>query len=306
MRIAKPWGEEIWYSGIEARGESHVSVEGGSLPLLDYLSLAPARLCGRTPVILLKHLSSKPEPVVGELYFEIHRRKSEVYVVTDVDAGLYPDGAGTVNFGVNQEKRRQFPDDAAFRRAFLAAVQVCESQQECPSGDDNSRRHMLSFVASVALRPGDSLMVPPGVPHSLQPGLQVIEFQTPEFERRIIYASQPGVTQSGWDSASAIADMCLDAAPGPRPADHPDQLIAAFPEFSVSRIHLECSQPEPLPAYTAYALSICLAGAVRIDCAQGSLTLQPGSAAFIPGSAKDVSCLAIDSSAQLLVAAPGA
>ncbi len=303
-QVAKPWGEEIWFSGIEARGESRVRVAGGSLPLLDYLSLAPARLCGAQPVILLKMLDSRAEPITGELYFEIHEQKTEVYVVADVNRSLYPDGIGSVRFGMNQDKRGQFSDDEAFREAFLDAVRRFESNsQATPPTDNNFRQDMLSFVATEALRPGDSLIVPPGVPHSLQPGLQVIEFQTPVFERRIIYASQPVVTQSGWDSASAIADMSLDTPQGPRAGDDPDPLLAGLAEFSVSRLQLSDSQPQPLTRHGAYALCIALYGPVQIDCASSSLILQPGSAAFIPGSVGHTRCCA-DQAAQLLIATP--
>ena len=85
VAVDKLWGTEIWFSGIEARGESSVAVGDGSLPLLTYLSLAPERLCGRRLPVLLKILKSRPEPLLGELYFEIHQSKQEVYVVADVD-----------------------------------------------------------------------------------------------------------------------------------------------------------------------------------------------------------------------------
>jgi hypothetical protein len=51
--IAKPWGQEIWFTGIEARGESGIATNAGELPLSQYLALAPRRLTRRAPLVLL-------------------------------------------------------------------------------------------------------------------------------------------------------------------------------------------------------------------------------------------------------------
>ena len=92
LRIAKPWGQEIWFSGIEQRGESTITQAGTTLLLSDYLSLAPKRLVRRAAPLLLKILDPAPEPVTGNLYVETHNTKHEVYVVTEVDRGAWPGG----------------------------------------------------------------------------------------------------------------------------------------------------------------------------------------------------------------------
>ena len=302
VTVSKPWGEEVWFSGIEARGESHIAVGAGTLPLLDYLSLAPQRLCGRLPLILLKLLRSKPQPIAGELYFEIHEHKREVYVVLGVDRSLYPDDCGSVRFGMNQEKRRSFADDAAFRAAFLEAVGLCEAHgPEAISVESVSRRNMLSFIASRPLRVGDSLMVPSRVPHSLQPGLDVLEFQTPDFERKIIFASQPVLTQQGWDTAEAVTAMSVEPPPETNTAAATN--IARFPEFSVNRLLLSAGKRQTRQGSPAYCLCFAETGSCRIDSAGGSLALNQGEAAFIPGSAAAVSFIA-SATARLLVATP--
>lgn len=315
VTIDKPWGSEFWYSGIEARGESSVVVGNVSLPLFTYLSLAPQRLCGRQLPVLLKMLKSRPEAVLGELYFEIHQNKQEVYVVADVDRAAHPDGIGSVRFGVNQSLRDQYGDDAEFRRAFLDAVnayeRLAEQQDDKPSNASEkispdrdlqtARRHAQSFTASQRLRRGDTLTVPAGVPHSLQPGLTVLEFQTPSYERQIIFASQPVQTQSGWDSASAIASMSLDTPEGPKSADDPNELIARFPEFSVSRWRVERGQTRSFEGDRRYAIATVFEGEVTLGCNRGELPLARNQAAFIPASAEAVS-IASENPATLLIA----
>jgi len=81
VTVAKPWGREIWHSAIEARGESAVRTAAGSVSLSRYLEAAGIE----APVILLKVLDPHPTPVLGDLYFEVHARKRELYIVTAID-----------------------------------------------------------------------------------------------------------------------------------------------------------------------------------------------------------------------------
>ena len=124
VAIKKPWGQEIWYTGIEARGESRILPQpeaDTALPLGTYLALAPEYLTsGQTP-LLLKILDPLPTPVLGELYLEVHETKQEAYVVTGIDPSAWPDGKGRIRFGINQQHRQTFSDDQAFRAAFLDA-----------------------------------------------------------------------------------------------------------------------------------------------------------------------------------------
>ncbi len=117
VRIPKPWGQEIWYTGMEARGESQIETAAGPINLSQYLSADPTRTCASSPVLLLKILDPKPEPVYGDLYFEVHKEKREVYIVTHVDAQVWPDGRGAIRFGMNQTKRHTFADHFAFRQS---------------------------------------------------------------------------------------------------------------------------------------------------------------------------------------------
>lgn len=291
VHISKPWGREIWYSGIEARGESRVTGGNGSLPLSHYLALAPDRLCCGKPLVLLKVLDPHPEPLIGELYLEVHEEKREVYVVTHLDPGAWPEGEGNIRFGVNQTVRREHGDDDNFRAAYLHAVQeylhirnaIDAGEQIDAEVERRARTAMEKFTELKTLKVGDVVTVAPGLPHSLQHGVRVVEFQTPVYERHIISFAQKVLTQNHWDSETAIARMTLDAPPEPDFVElEPGvERIASFDDFNVCRATLAPNAVFNLPQHIPYALCIALGDGIRI----GPLSLGPEEACFVPHSA---------------------
>ena len=126
--IKKPWGQEIWHTGIEERGESHVKTNANqSLPLSLYLSLAPQFISNNLLPLLLKVLDPLPTEPEGNLYVEVHEEKEEVYIVTHIDKNAWPNGVGSIRYGINQEKRKEYKSDMQFRSAYLTAVKEYES-----------------------------------------------------------------------------------------------------------------------------------------------------------------------------------
>ena len=327
--IDKPWGQELWFSGIEARGESCVRVGGELIPFSHYLALAPQLLCRRAEPLLLKVLDPASDPVLGDLYFETHDQKHEVYVVTHVDTSVWPNGVGTIRFGLNQTKRAQYESDAQFRAAYLNAVQAYEHVRRAIDATDSSegvaseltqreaelRREMYAFTQLHDLAVGDLVQVPPGVPHALQHGVRVFEFQTPVYERNIISFNQRVLTQDHWDSEYAIAAMQLDAVPLSAPvtlfhdANAQCERIADFADFEVQRLALNGAatwQPNTsLPPNSPYLMVALISGNGVLNYANGQLVLGAASAAFVPNSVEAFSIAAAEQGhCTLLVAAP--
>lgn len=249
VSIAKPWGQEIWYTGIEERGVSRVSSGAGSVPLPWLLSVAPRRLSAdcEQNINLLKILDPLPEAVYGDLYFELHEEKREVYVVTHIDKGAWPEGVGAIRFGFNPDVRAEYASDESFKAAYQSAVKRYEVvRREIDALLDISRQsegvgltapvsaevvkswmsllpesflqreadlleQMNRFSALLPLRVGDVVQVPLLTPHSLQHGVRTVEFQTPVYERMILSFPQKVLTQTHWDTAKAIATMSLEA-----------------------------------------------------------------------------------------------
>lgn len=291
VHVPKPWGQEIWHTGIEARGESLVRTATGTLPLSRYLALAPQRLSGGAPLVLLKVLDPRAEPVLGDLYFETHEEKQEVYVVTHVDPAAWPDGHGRIRFGMDQQLRAEYGDDQRFRADYLAAVQRYERIRraidagEAVSGAEEARHRaaMEAFTDLRKLAVGDVVVVPVWLPHSLQHGVRVIEFQTPTYERYIISFAQKVLTQNHWDSKAAVRRMRLDAPPPPTFEAVADgvESIVSFDDFRVWRVTLPAGSEQPLPTHPSYALCMGVRGEVGLD----TLRLGPEQAAFVPGAA---------------------
>jgi len=326
IAIPKPWGQEIWFSGSEARGESSVTQGTTTLALSDYLNLDPARLANNTQPLLLKILDPAPTATTGNLYFETHDSKQEVYVVTHVDTSAWPNATGAIRLGMNQRLRKTYSTDADFRAAYLAAVKSYEqirrrldSAQQDPHQTDelaqkeeqDLRAAMEDFTATVPLRVGDVVQVGTGVPHSLQHGVRVFEFQTPTYERNIISFNQKVLTQEHWDSSYAISTMSLD---GPQPPDitllHEDngvrvERIVNFAEFSVQRLTIEAGETYTPKAHSGYAMLALIAGAAQLHTSAGGLTLtQQTAAAFVPASAINLEIAANQQPTTILLATP--
>lgn len=248
--IPKPWGREIWYTGIERRGVARVGTSAGAVPLPWLLAVAPTRLLGtaREP-ILLKILDPLSEPVYGDLYFELHREKQEVYVVTAVDRGAWPDGRGAIRFGFSAARRESYRDDRLFLHDYLAAVAAYRTVRrqidaqldlirarervaldapvfaatlqrwldEIPVAlrleEERLRLAMESFTELLPLAVGDVVKVPCFFPHSLQHGVRTVEFQTPVYERLILSFAQKVLTQDDWDTAAAAELLQMDPPP---------------------------------------------------------------------------------------------
>jgi hypothetical protein len=311
VHIAKPWGQEIWFSGMEARGESRVIGEDGqSLPLSQYLACAPKRLHQQLPVTLLKVLDPLPQRVTGDLYFEVHEEKREVYVVTSIDPKAWPDGQGGIRFGMDQTRRSEAESDKAFRSAFLASVKTYEQIRRSidageridPQAERQARADYEAFTAMRRLNVGDVVVVPTWTPHSLQHGVRVVEFQTPTYERYIIAFAQKVLTQNHWDSEHAVANMSLDAPDEPAFEQVNDHLerVARFDHFNVCR-GVVGPDPHTLRSNLPYALVISLDGHMNV----GGLRLAPEQAAFIPGHVLGRISLSASSATRYLTAAPG-
>jgi hypothetical protein len=252
ISIPKPWGREIWYTGIERRGVAEVS-DGRFATALPYLlAIAPRRLLdcnkvdGNKEPILLKILDPLPEEVFGDLYFEMHQQKQEVYVVTAIDKRAWPDGRGAIRFGFNTELRASYNDDRKFIEDYLAAVRAYRQVRRAIDQQFDARRAadgigldqplsaaelqswmselppilsqqeqalraaMERFTGLRALQLGDVVKVPCLVPHSLQHGVRTVEFQTPVYERLILSFAQKVLTQAEWDTDAAAALLCMD------------------------------------------------------------------------------------------------
>jgi len=302
--IPKPWGREIWYTGIEKRGVC--TVQGIPLPWLT--AFYPTAICAsqQSDLILLKILDPVPTEVQGDLYFEMHQEKTEVYIVTHVDEVAWPTGVGKIRYGFDATTLSQYASDAEFRVAYLTAVQAYRNiRQQIDSELDRFRQQegyavhdpvppellskwldslppewleqehtlrsdMDAFTHMQDLKIGDVLRVQPFTPHALQHGVRTIEFQTPHYERQILSFAQKVLTQNHWDTEDAIAAMTIQ----PKQAtDLPTiqsgagvqlEEVATFTQFSVYRLTLQSGASYTFKAKT-YGLTIGVMGVCLVN-----------------------------------------
>jgi mannose-6-phosphate isomerase-like protein (cupin superfamily) len=310
-REPKPWGSEIWYSGIEKRGVCSVETHRGqvvSLPIFLALSAGKNQQI-KTPS-LLKILDPAPERSRGNLYVEVHQQKWETYIVTSVSNHLYPDGAGELLFGFSQQRLAELGgDESVFRRALGKVAARYEVVRRCldnerpledvclaglsPQDDLVHQAELLwkevtSFFNLKKVRVGDVIRVPPFTPHSLQPGVRVVEFQTPTYERLILAFNQKVLTQNHWDTAKAIevASFGQQDDEAVEASESGWQPIVQFPEFEVHRCTVQPQAVVELPTSKPHEHSMLfvISGEIEINFRLGgeTVSLSAETAALLP------------------------
>jgi len=283
LAIPKPWGQEIWYTGVEERGVCGLITNGNQTPIPWLQATIPDEELGvfGEPLVLLKILDPVAEPVTGDLYFELHEEKQEVYVVTRVDSSAWPDGTGFIRIGFDKEKLAAYEqNEQGFKNAYLQAVKDYENVRreidglgQTPSAsrelfdrEVELRTQMDSFSHLRPLRIGDVVKVPLLTPHSLQHGVRTVEFQTPVYERKILSFAQKVLTQDHWDTEEAVAQMqlehaaaevfeCLLDEPGRRV-----ERIVDFSDFEVRRVRLDPDRSLEIEPMARYGLIMLIEG----------------------------------------------
>lgn len=317
VRVEKAWGEELWFTGIEARGVVRAGTEENAVPLPWLLAARPDAFGGVAAPILVKVLAASADADAGDLYFEVHREKEEVYVVASVDPDAWPDGRGRVRYGFDPEALATLGEDG-FRAAFEAAaqenaraVQALDARCDPAPGQERlanvrlTRGHLQHYTNVRSLAPGDVVRVPAGLPHGLMHGVRVIEFQTPRYERRVLYANQPLAAGDRLPLADAPPALRMDVPDDPSPVDVEaapgvrTSRIARMRDFEVRRYLLDAGASTPLPP-APYGVLVGLAGSL----ACGAMALAPEQAALLSREALQQPLAAGEAGATALLATP--
>jgi len=356
LSVPRPWGREIRYTDVEPIGQASVKIGGGLVPLHWLLALAPRRLAAgrQRDLIPLRQLRPWSHEPLGDLYFEVHERRSEVYLVTGVDESVWPGGQAAMRFGLNPQKRARYGDDQRFKADYLTAVKAYEKVRRAidqrverwsreqgldiseplrpPQYDaaldqiepallarELERRALMdSFCALRTVREGDVIRVPPGTPHSLLRGVEMIELQTSHRERQILSSNHKVSPREPWDTEEALRQLSMDT-----PAQHPPrswqvapgvqlERLAQLPGFSVLRLHLEAGASVPLRRIQSFvAQTGGLHDYVLLSALRGQLhyghspqsPLRGGDVHLVPAQRDDLT-LVCSGAARILLALP--
>lgn len=283
VHIPKPWGQEIWFTGVEERGVCHFGRAGSTTPIPWLQGALPPAYGGEGPLVLLKILDPAAAEVTGDLYFELHQEKREVYVVTHVDRSAWPDGTGYIRYGFDPDRLALAGDEEAFRQQYLDAVRAYELVRrqidggvdaitaEISEQEQALRDQMNSFTHMRPLQVGDVVVVPLLMPHSLQHGVRTIEFQTPVYERKILSFAQEVLTQGHWDTAEAVEQMRL-LPPDELPFERLEQgegvlveRVVDFPDFEVRRLRIDPDSRLALAVEDSYGLVMVVEGSLDVS-----------------------------------------
>ncbi|MHA7987060.1 class I mannose-6-phosphate isomerase [Rathayibacter sp. CAU 1779] len=160
---------------------------------------------------------------------------------------------------------------------------------------------MLAAMNRVELAPGDTLYVPAGVPHSIGPGITLVELQQPvDLSILVEYDGFPGLDREmallGLEPEVAFSDLDREplseetlarlASWRPVFADGDAQLTALFPPdadalFRADRIEVDGAYP--LPA--EFAVLVVTDGEGELGWAGQAVSLAPGQTILVPHGA---------------------
>lgn len=308
LNIPKPWGHEGWYTGVEKRGVVKVTDEYGKTELPYALTLFKKQLLAdySTALILLKTLNPVAEDVVGDLYYELHEEKWEVYVVTEIDKTAWPSGTGIIKAGLHSDKITEYQKNYGenwsdfLLKHFKKAISEYENLRgkidesteslstEITAQELYLREKAAAFVGNFSVKVGDIVSFPVFQLHSLQHGIKVIEFQTPHYERLIVMFSQKVLTQKHWDTADALSKMMLEVYQMPelerlhKSVGILVERFVDFPQFTADRISLDTDHIWDDQLDGKYHLLITISGQATVFPENGqSVILNPEEAFFL-------------------------
>lgn len=292
VSIPKPWGQEIWFSGIETRGISGIKKIQNKrqenteiVPLSWMIGCVPQLILGKKSAhkdpILIKILDPLPTPIIGDLYYELHLEKNEVYVVLDT-----PKDNGEIKIGINEKKFAEYSkNQAKYKEDFLKKILEYENvrrkidllkdqkkniPEELSCLEKKLRESMDKFCGFIKLNVGDVVNVPIHTPHALQHGVKVLEFQTPTYERLIISFAQKVLTQAHWDTKRAFDIIKIEPFQNQplkilsKTTKVLKELVCKFPDFFVSRWTLNEKSTCTLSTKKNYNILFILKGNLQI------------------------------------------
>ena len=311
LKITKPWGYETWYTGIEKRGVVKVIDKNGKTELPYSLNIFRKQILGDYPeeLILLKKLTPYSEDVIGDLYFEMHEKKWEVYVVTEIDESAWPEGVAIIKAGLNPKKIteykrkhgkewktfliKDFKETTKKYEYLRRKIDNCKefSSKSLLPLESELRKKAADFVGDCFVKKGDIVSFAPYQIHSLQHGIKVIEFQTPHYERLIVMFGQKVLTQENWDSEEALNKIIPDVYKPPnlellkKSVGILIERFVDFPDFTADRLILEPKMSWEEKINNQYQILIAISGkATILNEKDDTISINLDEALFLPRS----------------------
>ena len=162
---------------------------------------------------------------------------------------------------------------------------------------DRDSDALLSALRTRVVRPGDAMLVPSGLPHTVAAGVFVLELQEPtdlsillEWQGFAVDGMKDGHLDLGFDTAlqavdlSAVSDSDLDRLVMPREVIERAGLSSAMPAAADAyfRAHRFDASDGPVSVDAGFSVVLVLAGRGVLSTAGGALEVTRGDVALVP------------------------
>ncbi len=256
---------------------------------IGYLGRAHADRFGSSTELLVKLLDTgerlfvhlHPDQEFAGRHLGLSHGKTEAWIVTAVRP-VAGDGTGYAYLGFTRDV----------------------SEDEVTAWVDGQRvNDMIAAMHRVELRPGTTLLVPAGLPHSIGPGITLVELQEPtDLSILLEYEGFPGLSAGdaflGLDPAAALGALdrrrwsaeAIAALVGPQPDAAPAPGVARLlPEAADRFFRAERIDGTASPTLDAgFSVLVAIDGDGLIEWSSGTMPLRQGATVLVPHAAGTV------------------
>ncbi len=260
--------------------------------------------------LLVDEIEDDPNAWLGPDHVERYGRSTELLVkLLDLDqrlpVHLHPNRSfARTHLGLAHGKTEAWyvldaPEGAEVGVGFREQMTVEQVSQWVAARDSDA---LLSALQTRVVRPGDAMLVPSGLPHTVASGVFVLELQEPtdlsillEWQGFAVDGMKDGHLDLGFDTAlqavdvSAVAPADLDRLVLPREAIAGAGLTSVLPSQADGyfRAHRFDTGGGPVSVAAGFAIILVLAGRGVLASGAASLEVGAGDVVLMPYAAGD-------------------
>jgi mannose-6-phosphate isomerase len=255
--------------------------------------------------LLIEAIESDPQAWLGPDHLARYGTSTEVLVkLLDLNqrlpVHLHPNRAfSRTHLGLAHGKTEAWyvidaPDGAEVGVGFKDAMTLDQVSSWVADRDSEA---LLSALRTRVVRPGDAMLVPSGLPHTVAAGVFVLELQEPtdlsillEWQGFAVDGARDGHLDLGFETAlmavdlAAVSDSDLDRLVISREAIQRAGLVSAMPAAADAyfRAHRFDSSDGPVSVDAGFALVLVLSGSGILSSPAGSLQVTKGDVVLVP------------------------
>ena len=260
--------------------------------------------------LLIEAVESDPQAWLGPDHLARYGTSTEVLVkLLDLNqrlpVHLHPNRAfSRTHLGLAHGKTEAWyvidaPDGAEVGVGFKDAMTLDQVSSWVADRDSEA---LLSALRTRVVRPGDAMLVPSGLPHTVAAGVFVLELQEPtdlsillEWQGFAVDGARDGHLDLGFETAlmavdlAAVSDSDLDRLVIPREAIQRAGLVSTMPAAADAyfRAHRFDSSDGPVSVDAGFALVLVLSGSGILSSPAGSLQVTKGDVVLVPFASGD-------------------